>query len=387
MQIYLVGGAVRDELLGLAVGERDWVVVGATPEEMGARGFKPVGRSFPVFLHPETGEEYALARTERKTAPGYHGFEFFTGPGVTLEDDLRRRDLTINAIARGADGCLIDPHHGRRDIENRVLRHVSPAFTEDPVRVLRVARFAARFHPLGFRVADETIALMRGMVNNGEVKTLVAERVWKEFETTLSEPAPSRFFTVLNQVGALGMAASEAGPGLGRLPRSPDAMDAVGRAIDACASASRPAPVVFAALVLQATAVAADRGGDIDWTSACRRLRAPTAYLKIARSAAACRPFLEQDREPGARALLGLFETTDAFRDPARLATLLDAWRFCGAPLSGQDKERSSSRIRAALNAVSRLNLKRVAEAHGGNVGEAVRRARLDFLSQYQGEQ
>ena len=169
MEIYLVGGAVRDKLLGLAVKERDWVVVGATPAELSARGFKQVGKDFPVFLHPETGEEYALARTERKTGRGYHGFEFHSAPDVTLADDLRRRDLSINAMAEDAQGGLVDPHGGAHDLAARHLRHVSPAFVEDPVRVLRVARFAARFAPLGFKVAPETLALMRGKIGRAHV--------------------------------------------------------------------------------------------------------------------------------------------------------------------------------------------------------------------------
>jgi tRNA nucleotidyltransferase (CCA-adding enzyme) len=203
MKTYLVGGAVRDRLLGLPVKERDYVVVGAMPADMVALGYRPVGKDFPVFLHPETKAEYALARTERKTARGYHGFEFYAESDVTLEDDLRRRDLTINAIAEGEHGALIDPYHGQRDLEARVLRHVSPAFAEDPVRVLRVARFAARFAPLGFKLADETLVLMREMSDNGEVDALVAERVWQETAKALQTKAPSVFFTTLRECGAL----------------------------------------------------------------------------------------------------------------------------------------------------------------------------------------
>jgi tRNA nucleotidyltransferase (CCA-adding enzyme) len=180
MQVYLVGGAVRDALLGLPVKERDWVVVGGTRQELLRMNYREVGRDFPVFLHPETHEEYALARLERKVAPGYRGFAVEFGPEVTLEEDLARRDLTINAIAQSADGALIDPYGGKRDIESRTLRHVSEAFIEDPVRVLRVARFAARFAPLGFRIAPETVAMMRSMVERHEVDALVAERVWQE---------------------------------------------------------------------------------------------------------------------------------------------------------------------------------------------------------------
>ncbi len=203
MEVYLVGGAVRDRLLGLPVRERDWVVVGATPEEMLERGFRPVGKDFPVFLHPETGEEYALARTERKTGPGYTGFEFHADPGVTLEQDLARRDLTINAMAEAPDGTLIDPFDGQEDLRNGILRHVSPAFVEDPVRILRVARFAARFGKWGFRVAHGTHVLMKRMVENGEVDHLVPERVWAETAKALAEDTPERYFEVLHACGAL----------------------------------------------------------------------------------------------------------------------------------------------------------------------------------------
>jgi len=201
MQVYAVGGCVRDALLGRPVADRDWVVVGATPQQMIEAGYRPVGRDFPVFLHPQTHEEYALARTERKTAPGYHGFAFHAAPEVTLEDDLARRDLTINAIAQAADGTLIDPYGGRQDLAARVLRHVSPAFAEDPVRVLRLARFAARF--ADFSVAPATQALMQRMVAAGEVDALVPERVWQELARGLMEPAPARMLTVLRECGAL----------------------------------------------------------------------------------------------------------------------------------------------------------------------------------------
>jgi tRNA nucleotidyltransferase (CCA-adding enzyme) len=203
MQVYLVGGAVRDALLGLTVKERDWVVVGGTREELLRLKYREVGRDFPVFLHPDSREEYALARLERKVAPGYRGFTVEFGPQVTLEEDLARRDLTVNAIAQSADGTLLDPHGGRRDLEARVLRHVSAAFVEDPVRVLRVARFAARFAPLGFRVAAETLELMRAMVDRNEVDALVPERVWQETEKALREPKASEFFRVLRACGAL----------------------------------------------------------------------------------------------------------------------------------------------------------------------------------------
>jgi tRNA nucleotidyltransferase (CCA-adding enzyme) len=203
MEIYLVGGAVRDKLLGLTPQERDWVVVGATAEEMLALGYQQVGKDFPVFLHPETHDEYALARTERKTAPGYKGFSVHADSSVTLEEDLLRRDLTINAMAETTDGEIIDPYHGQQDLKDKILRHVSPAFSEDPVRILRVARFAARFSHLGFTVAPETNTLMQEMVEAGEVDALVPERVWQEFEKALREKHPGRFIEVLRECGAL----------------------------------------------------------------------------------------------------------------------------------------------------------------------------------------
>src|SRR5690349_11676623 len=209
MEVYLVGGAVRDALLGIAGGDRDWVVVGETPQAMAGRGFRAVGRDFPVFLHPETNEEYALARTERKSGRGHRGFVVDADPSVTLEEDLARRDFTINAIARRGDGSLVDPFHGARDIEARVLRHVGPAFAEDPLRVLRAARFMARLAPLGFRVADDTMALMRGMVDSGELAELVPERVWQELVRALAAAAPSAFLRTLHDCGALAVVLPE----------------------------------------------------------------------------------------------------------------------------------------------------------------------------------
>ena len=203
MEVYLVGGAVRDEQLGLPVAERDWCVVGATPDELESMGYRRVGKDFPVFLHPETNEEYALARTERKTGAGYHGFEFQTSPDVTLEEDLSRRDLTINAMAKDADGNLIDPFDGIGDLEKKILRHVSNAFTEDPVRILRAARFQARFAELGFRLAEETLTLMSEMVSGGEADALQADRVWQETEKALVGPNPHSYFRVLRDCGAL----------------------------------------------------------------------------------------------------------------------------------------------------------------------------------------
>lgn len=203
MQIYLVGGAVRDHLLGYPYHEKDYVVVGATPEQLVAKGYQPVGKDFPVFLHPESKEEYALARTERKSGQGYHGFEFYTDPSVSLEDDLIRRDLTINAIAMDEHGTIYDPYHGQADLENRILRHVSEAFVEDPLRVLRIARFAARYKSLGFHVAEETLALMQTLAQSGELEALTPERVWKETSRALMEHHAEEYFNVLQQCGAL----------------------------------------------------------------------------------------------------------------------------------------------------------------------------------------
>lgn len=203
MKTYLVGGAVRDKLLGIPVKDNDWVVTGVTPKEMLQKNFTPVGKDFPVFLHPTTHEEYALARTERKTAAGYHGFQFYADSNITLEQDVKRRDLTINALAEDDEGNIIDYVNGKRDIENKVLRHVSPAFAEDPVRILRIARFAARFALLGFTIANETMQLMKTMVKNGEVDALVAERVWQELEKALTESSPEVFIEVLRECGAL----------------------------------------------------------------------------------------------------------------------------------------------------------------------------------------
>src|SRR5258708_26305118 len=243
MKVYSVGGSVRDELLGLSVQDRDHVVVGADPDEMIGLGYRPVGADFPVFLHPETHEEYALARTERKTAPGYRGFAFHAARDVTLEDDLKRRDLTINAMARAADGTLVDPHGGERDLRAGILRHVSASFAEDPVRILRVARFAARF---GFAVAPETMALMRRMVEAGEADALIAERVWQELARGLMEKRPSRLIAVLAECGALGRVMPE----LARSFTHPDAPERLARRIDTAADRGHVLAVRYALLLL-----------------------------------------------------------------------------------------------------------------------------------------
>ena len=327
LQIYRVGGSVRDELLGLPAGDRDWVVVGATPEQMLAQGFQAVGKDFPVFLHPQSHEEYALARTERKTAPGYKGFAVHFSPDVTLEDDLLRRDLTINAIARAADGSLVDPFHGQADIQARIFRHVSPAFREDPVRILRLARFAARFPD--FTIAPGTLALMREMTAAGEVHALVAERVWQELSRGLMSQRPSRMLQVLDQAHALRIL-------LPHLP-APDTQPDWLTALDASAAAHDPLPVRFAILmagmtipeepcielgpkmVTSVTEQAKALRASNECTDAATRLvsEIPGPVPQAAR-----RWFLSPDHQ-NAETLLALFNRHDAWRRPERLRLLL----------------------------------------------------------------
>ena len=310
MEIYAVGGSVRDELLGLPVKDRDYVVVGATPEQMLALGFQPVGRDFPVFLHPRTKEEYALARTERKTARGYHGFTFHAAPDVTLEQDLARRDLTINALAKDGRGRIIDPFHGARDLEAGVLRHVGPAFAEDPVRILRVARFAARFP---FRIAPETLALMRAMANNGEADALVPERVWQELARGLMERQPSRLFEVLQECGALAHIAPE----LVALFEDAAAAGEAMRLLDLVAGCGAKLEVRLAAVLEGLDPHAVE--------SLSQRLRVPAACRDLALLAARHRYLIADAHELEAGELLELLDAVDAWRRPERFADLLDA--------------------------------------------------------------
>ncbi len=298
MKTYLVGGAVRDQLLGFPVTERDWVVVDATPEQMLSKGYKPVGKDFPVFLHPETHDEYALARTERKTAAGYKGFVIHAEPGITLEQDLYRRDLTINAIAQSADGLLIDPYGGQQDLKAKVLRHISTAFSEDPVRILRVARFAARYAHLGFRIAPETLKLMKEMVINGEVDSLVAERVWAETEKALSEITPVAYFESLRNCNALKHIFPEIDQLFG-VPQPPKYHPEIDTgihsllALEQAANLSDQTPVRFAALVHDLGKALtppqmwpSHRGHETNGIKVleklCQRLRIPNQYRKLA---------------------------------------------------------------------------------------------------------
>jgi tRNA nucleotidyltransferase (CCA-adding enzyme) len=349
MKAYLVGGAVRDRLLGLPVQERDWVVVGAAPADMIARGFRPVGREFPVFLHPTTHEEYALARTERKTAPGYRGFAVQAEPDVTLEQDLLRRDLTINAMAEDAEGRLIDPYGGRRDLEARWLRHVSPAFGEDPVRILRVARFAARYAALGFRVAEDTMALMRDMVLAGEVDALVAERVWAELVKALSETAPAAFFEVLRDCGAL----ARLFPELDRLfgvPQPPEHHPEVDTGLHCllvlaqAARLSADPKVRFAALTHDLGKALTPpehwprhRGHEKTGLPAlhalCARLKAPKDYQRLAEQVMRYHGLCHRAGELRAATLVDLLQRLDALRTDNRLEDFLKA---CEADARGR---------------------------------------------------
>ena len=364
MKIYQVGGAVRDKLLGLPVKDRDHVVVGATPEEMERLGFRPVGRDFPVFLHPRTHEEYALARTERKSGRGYKGFTVHAAPEVTLEEDLARRDLTINAIAKDEQGRLVDPFGGAADLAAGVLRHVSPSFVEDPVRVLRVARFAARF---GFRVAPETLQLMRDMVAAGEVDALVPERVWQEFAKGLMEASPGRMFETLAECGAL----------VRLLPewRELDTRRALA-ALEAAAASGFPLRVRYAALFAGGPVTAVEQAAD--------RLRAPAECRDLAVLAARWCARARGARTLDADALVGLLEALDAFRRPERFGDLLDACE-CGAIAAGDaDPQRKPYLLRAAT-AAQGIDAGAIARSSPGDIAAAVRAARVAAVAAARG--
>ena len=340
MRIYLVGGAVRDELLGLPVKERDYVVVGSTPEEMERLGFKPVGKDFPVFLHPKTHEEYALARTERKSGRGYKGFTIHASPEVTLEEDLKRRDLTINAMAKAEDGTLIDPFGGKKDLESGVLRHVSEAFAEDPVRILRVARFAARF---GFRLAEETLKLMKHMVASGETDYLVPERVWQEFSRGLAEPDPERMFEIMQRTGFL----AKAFPEIKAWPRG----------------FSGSVPVRFAVLAWPL--------GEKQVEALCERLRTPGDVRELALAAVRHKDGLKKST---ADALLGVLKGADAFRRPERFAELLEAARLAEPGIDIARVERA--RVAAAAVDAGAI----ASSAQGAEIGRLVDEARLEAI-------
>lgn len=349
IEIYLVGGAVRDGLLGVPVQERDWVVVGATPDELLARGFRPVGKDFPVFLHPNTHEEYALARTERKTAPGYYGFSVHAAPDVTLEQDLLRRDLTINAMARDAQGRLIDPYRGACDLETRWLRHVSPAFAEDPVRILRLARFSARYAPLGFQIAPETMDLMRTMVASGEVDSLVPERVWAETVRALGESQPERFIETLRECGALARIFPELDQlfGVPQPAAHHPEIDTGVHTLLALVQAVRlgaDAVARFAVLVHDLGKGATppeewprhhgheQRGSDRIRTL-CQRLRVPNMYRELGVLTARYHTHCHRALELRPKTLLNTLQGLDAFRKPQRFEQFLIA---CEADARGR---------------------------------------------------
>jgi len=395
---YVVGGAVRDALLGAPASDRDWVVVGATPAELLARGYKPVGRDFPVFIDPRSGEEVALARTERKVGPGYHGFSFHAAPEVTLEDDLARRDLTINAIAQAADGTLIDPHGGRRDIEARVLRHVSDAFAEDPVRLLRLARLAARL--VDFTVAPETMVLLRRMVAAGEVDALVPERVWQELARGLMSERPSRMFTLLRECGALARLLPEVDRlwGVTQPPAHHPEVDTglhLMLVLDQCARLGAPLPVRWACLVHDLGKGSTPpehwprhlghegRSAALARTLA-QRLRVPTDCRELADVVAREHGNVHRSGSLDAVAVLRLFERCDALRRPARFAQVLLACECDSRGRHGfEDRPYApATRLPPLLQAALAIDTAAVAEAaaargaHGPAIGAAVHAAR-----------
>jgi len=404
LQAYVVGGAVRDRLLGRPVHDRDWVVVGATVQQMLDAGFRPVGRDFPVFLHPQSNEEYALARTERKSAPGYHGFTVHADPAVTLEQDLSRRDLTINAMAQRNDGTLIDPHGGARDLQQRVLRHVSEAFAEDPVRILRVARFAARF--ADFRVAPDTLALMRHMVEAGEVQALVAERVWQELARGLMEATPSRMFELLRECGALRVLLPEVDR-LWGVPQPPAHHPEVDTGVhlmmvlDESARVQAPLAVRFACLchdLGKGTTPAGQWPRHIGHEqrsarlvrSMCERLKVPVDCRELAEITAREHGHVHASLGLEAAALLRLLERCDALRRPERFADILLACECDARGRLGFEQRDYPQRARLlqALAFARSVDTAAVAQRFaalgqaGPQIGEAIHAARTEALRQ-----
>ncbi|WP_428826251.1 multifunctional CCA addition/repair protein [Azonexus sp. IMCC34842] len=400
MQIYVVGGAVRDELLGRPNADRDYVVVGATPKTMLAQGFRPVGKDFPVFLHPQSHEEYALARTERKSGHGYHGFTFHAAPDVTLEEDLARRDLTINAMARAADGTLIDPYSGQRDLQARILRHVGPAFAEDPVRILRIARFAARFNE--FSVAPETMALMRDMVASGEVDHLVAERVWQELAKGLMEVQPSRMFAVLRDCGALARLLPEVDALFG-VPQRPDYHPEIDTGIhtmmviDQSAHYGLTLTGRFAALThdlgkaLTPADVLPRHIGHEEHSyrlteQLCLRLRVPNDCRDLALLMARYHGNIHRAVELKASTIVGLLEKTDALRRPDRFRQLLEACRCDYTGRLGWESRPydSPQRLLTALAAVTAVAAGKIAAdcADKTKIPERIHAARISAVKQ-----
>lgn len=397
MEVYLVGGAVRDRLLGLPVRERDWVVVGARPEELERQGYLRVGKEFPVFLHPETREEYALARVERKVAPGYRGFTTEFSPDVTLEEDLKRRDLTINAMAEDAAGVIVDPFDGQRDLQARVLRHVSEAFVEDPVRILRVARFAARFADLGFTVAEETRALMKRIVAAGETAALVPERVWQETERALGESRPEVFFATLRDCGALNVifpeiAALEGVPQPAQWHPEIDTDVHVMMALRLAAKLEQPVSVRFAVLMhdlgkaLSPQAAWPKHHGHEEAgipliEAACARLKVPRHLRELAVIASRYHTHVHRAFQLKPSTVIKLFESTDAFRRPDRFAEFVSACE-CDARGRGGLEDRpypQATYLRKALAAAAAVTLSETEKQglSGPAIGAKLREKRL----------
>ena len=399
--MYLVGGAVRDELLGLPHRERDWVVTGCTPEDLLAEGYRQVGASFPVFLHPDTREEYALAHTERKQGHGYHGFTVDFHPGVTLEEDLARRDLTINAMARDAAGRLIDPFGGARDVAARVLRHVSPAFREDPLRVLRVARFAARFAPLGFHVHPDTLGLMRDISGSGELEHLVAERVWAEVAAAMAAPQPGRFVQVLRECWALAVLLPEVDRLFG-VPQAPEFHPEIDTgvhvllAMDMAARVGAAPEAVFALLLHDLgkglTPVAdlpshpghEERGMPLV-EAVCARLRAPGSFRELALAVCALHLRVHRLREMQPPSIMRLIEDADLLRWPERLQDLLAA---CEADYRGRQgrEDRAypqAARLSSALRAAQAVQARDLdlGALSGEQIGVRLREARIAAIA------
>jgi tRNA nucleotidyltransferase (CCA-adding enzyme) len=402
MNIYLVGGAVRDKLLGRTITEKDWVVVGSSPEQMQAQGFIPVGKDFPVFLHPQTKEEYALARTERKTGKGYAGFSFYCGEEVTLEEDLIRRDLTINAMAEDANGMIIDPYNGQQDLADKLLRHVSPAFAEDPVRILRIARFAARYHALGFHVADETTSLMQTMVANGEVDHLVAERVWKETERALGEPHPEIFIEVLRACNALARLFPEIDALFG-VPQPATHHPEVDTGVHTLMSLQQAAALSSSTCVRFATLLH-DLGKaqtpSEEWPrhiahenrslplvkQLCERIAAPKDYKDLALMVAQWHTHCHRALELKPVTLLKVLQSNDAFRRPERFEQFL---LCCEADSRGrtgfENREYPQADLfRKALIAAQSIDIASIQAAGltGKDFGDEVNRQRLQNLIQ-----
>lgn len=398
MKTYLVGGAVRDRLLQRPIHERDWVVVGATEDEMLARGFRPVGKDFPVFLHPDNSEEYALARTERKSGHGYGGFTVYASPDVTLEQDLQRRDLTVNAMAETEDGQIIDPYNGQADIRARKLRHVSAAFSEDPLRILRVARFAARYAPLGFSVADETMTLMRGMVDAGEVEHLVPERVWKEVSRALTEPRADIFIQVLRDCGALKVLLPEVDRlfGVPQPALHHPEIDTGDHILRALRQAPADLPVRFAVLVHDlGKGVTPDhvlpshRGHEAAGLplvkEVCLRMRVPNPITALALGVCEYHLHCHKAFELRPQTILKLLRALDAFRRPERFEQFLES---CEADARGrlglEDREYPQvDYLRAAREAAAGVDPQTlIAQGfEGAQLGKALDRARLEALT------